>query len=167
MSISIATWGKRRVATWNPYHAVVRSKILNAFDGLTHHDAAPALHLMASDVRYRFDGEHALGGTRVTRKGVEKWFGRLFRLLPGAFSIRSVEVSGWPWSTRVMTRFEHEVTPPDGESYVASAVQVAELEWGSAVRIRTTVRDMARLVQTLDALAAHGNEEAKAPPILE
>jgi ketosteroid isomerase-like protein len=153
--------------TLNPFHAVVRSKILNAFEGLTKHDPAPALSVMADDVHYTFDGEHALGGTRVTRAGVEKWFGRLFRLSPGRFVIRHVEVSGWPWSARAETTFEHQVTPPDGEPYWATAVQVAELDWGTAVRIRTTVLDMGKLVATLNALAVHGNQEAAAPQILE
>jgi ketosteroid isomerase-like protein len=106
--------GACATTTFNPYHAVVRSKILNAFRGLTNHDAAPALAIMAEDVQYTFEGEHALGGTRVTRRGVERWFGRLFRLLPGPFVIRSVEVTGWPWSTRVVTTFEHQVSPPEG-----------------------------------------------------
>jgi ketosteroid isomerase-like protein len=153
--------------TFNPYHAVVRSKILKAFRGLTNHDAAPALAIMAEDVEYTFEGDHALGGTRVTRQGVERWFGRLFRLLPGPFVIRSVEVSGWPWSTRVVTSFEHQVSPPEGPGYWGAAVQTIEVRWGTAVRIRTRVLDMDRLVKTLDALAATGTREAKAAPILE
>jgi ketosteroid isomerase-like protein len=154
--------------TWNPYHAVVRSKILNAFRGLSNHDPAPALDVMADDVNYTFDGEHALGGTRVTRTGVKRWFGRLFRLLPGPFVIRSVDVAGWPWRTRVVTTFEHYAAPEDGgPPYWGAATQVLDLRWGAAVQIHTRVTDMDRLVRTLDALAANGNAEAKAPPIVE
>src|SRR5271169_1310659 len=51
--------------TYNPYHAIVRSKILNAFRGLTNHDARAALDVMADDVTYTFEGDHSLGGTRV------------------------------------------------------------------------------------------------------
>ena len=54
--------------TLNPYHAIVRGKVLRAFRGLTAHDPAPALATMANDVHYTFEGEgHALAGTRVTR----------------------------------------------------------------------------------------------------
>jgi ketosteroid isomerase-like protein len=152
--------------TLNPYHAVVRGKVLTAFEGLSQHDAAPALSLMAEDVEYRFEGAHALGGTRVSRAGVAKWFGRLFRLLPGQFVIREVMVSGWPWSTRVITRFEHYVAPPDAPPYWGAGVQITDLRWGQAEKIHTYV-DTAKLVQTLSALAAHGEAEATAPPILE
>jgi ketosteroid isomerase-like protein len=150
----------------NPYHAVVRSKILAAFRGLSVHDPRPALAAMAEDVQYTFEGEHALGGTRVSRGGVAKWFGRLFRLLPGPFVIRGVEVTGWPWSTNVVTTFAHHVIPPDEEAYWAAGIQTANLRWGRVVRIHTYV-DTARLQQTLDAMAARGSEEAGAAPILE
>ena len=153
--------------TWNPYHAVVRAKVLAAFRGLTDHDVRPALGVMAEDVTYTFDGDHALGGTRVSRAGVERWFGRLLRLLPGPFAIRSVEVTGWPWSTRAVTTFEHQVTPPNGPAYWAGGTQVVELRWGAAVHIRTRVADMAKLEQTLDAMARSGESEATAPQIVE
>lgn len=152
--------------TLNPYHAVVRGKVLDAFRGLTAHDPEPALALMADDVRYTFEGEHALGGTRVTKTGVRKWFDRLLRLSPGAFVIRSVEVSGWPWSTRVVTTFEHYVAPPGEEPYWGPGVQIADLEWGAARKIRTYV-DTGRLQHALGALHASGIEEAHAAPILE
>jgi SnoaL-like domain len=150
----------------NPYHAVVRRKVLRAFRGLTAHDPGPALSLMASDVRYTFEGEHALGGTRVSRAGVEKWFARLLRLLPGQFVIREVTVKGWPWSTRVVTRFDHYVEPPDEPAYWGAGVQIVGLRWGKARTIHTYL-DTARLVKTLDALAEHGEHEASAAPILE
>ncbi len=150
----------------NPYHAIVRGKVLAAFEGLSLHDAGPALSLMAEDVCYTFEGAHALGGTRVSRAGVAKWFERLFRLLPGQFVIREVMVSGWPWSTRVVTRFEHYVAPPDAPPYWGAGVQITDLSWGSAEKIHTYV-DTAKLVQTLAALAVQGDAEAVAPPILE
>lgn len=152
--------------TLNPYHAVVRGKVLAAFRGLTGHDSAPALALMAEDVHYTFEGAHALGGTRVSRAGVGKWFARLFRLVPGPFSLRSVEVRGFPWDTRVVTTFAHYVEPPNGAPYWGNGVQIVDLEWGAAKRIHTIV-DTDRLVRTLDAMAERGVTEAHAAPILE
>lgn len=148
----------------NPYHAVVRRKVMRAFQGLTDHDAAPALSLMASDVRYSFAGTHALGGTRVSRAGVQTWFARLLRLLPGRFAVRSIEVRGWPWSTQVITRFEHWVEPPDEPPYWGPGEQTVQLRWGSARTIHTQV-DVSRLEQTLRALAERGVDEAAAAPI--
>lgn len=148
----------------NPYHAVVRRKVLRAFRGLSAHDPAPALALMADDVHYTFEGAHALGGTRVTRTGVARWFTRLLHLLPGQFVIHDITVKGWPWATRVITRFDHWIEPPDAPAYWAAGVQIVRLRWGKATSIRTYV-DTARLERTLDAMAAHGEPEAAAPPI--
>jgi hypothetical protein len=97
---------------------------------------------------------------------VEKWFERLFRLLPGPFVIRSVEVRGYPSRTRVFTTFAHRVDAPLAASYWGSGVQITDLEWGRARRIYTLV-DTARLVATLDAMSAGGVAEAHAAPILE
>ena len=132
------------------YRAIVRAKVINSFDHLNRGDASVALGLMAPDVHYRFEGDHALGGERVTRVGVEKWFGRLFRLLHSRFVLRSVEVSGWPWATTVYTVFDDHVTPRCGPSYVNHGVQIAELEWGSAVRIRTFIDTGTHASRALD-----------------
>jgi ketosteroid isomerase-like protein len=150
----------------NPYHAVVRRKVITSFRRLNERDPSAALALMASDVRYTFSGQHALGGTRVTRVGVEKWFGRLLRLFRSTFSLQSVRVVGWPWRTKVFNVFEDSVAPPFGEPYVNRGVQVIELRWGKAVRIETWV-DTASVVRVLDALASHGLAEAHAAPICE
>lgn len=150
----------------NPYHAIVRRKIIGSFRRLNERDPSAALALMASDVRYTFSGEHALGGTRVSRAGVEKWFGRLLRLFRSTFSLESVRVVGWPWRTEVFNVFEDRVVPEVGEAYVNRGVQVVELRWGKAVRIETWV-DTARVVRLLDGLAAHGIAEAHAPPICD
>src|SRR5947199_5879690 len=73
----------------NPYHAVVRRKVIHSFRRLNERDPSAALALMADDVRYTFSGDHALGGTRVSRAGVEKWFGRLLRLFRSTFRLQS------------------------------------------------------------------------------
>lgn len=83
------------------------------------------------------EGKRVLGRTRVSRAGVEKWFGRLLRLLPGKFTIRSVEVVGGPWRSTVYTVFEDTVAPAFGDPYLNHGVQVVDLEWGAAVRIHT------------------------------
>jgi ketosteroid isomerase-like protein len=151
---------------WNPYHAIVRRKVIASFRRLNERDPSAALALMADDVRYTFSGDHALGGTRVTRKGVAKWFDRLMRLFRSTFSLQSVRVVGWPWSTRVLNVFEDHVEPEVGDAYVNRGVQVIDLRWGKAVRIETWV-DTARVVRLLDQLAEHGVSEAHAAPICE
>jgi len=150
----------------DPYRFAVRRKVLRSFAQLSAGDPSAALATMASDVTYTFEGDHALGGTRTTRAAVERWFARLLRLLPGRFTIRSVQVVGWPWRSIVYTVFEDVVTPAYGPSYRNHGVQVIELRWGSAVRIHTYV-DTDRISRALQILAEHGVAEAAAPPILE
>ena len=134
------------------FRAIVRGKVLRSFERLSEGDPSAALAVMAPGVEYTFEGEHALGGTRVSRVGVEKWFGRLIRLLPGRFTIRSVPVGGWPWKATVYTVFEDIVRPAIGEPYLNHGVQVIELRWGTAVRIHTYV-DTAKVERALQTLA--------------
>lgn len=150
----------------NVYRNIVRGKVIDSFARLNEGDATRALGLMSDDVHYTFEGAHALGGTRVSKQGVEKWFARLFRLIPGRFTLRSVEVVGGPWRSTVYTVFEDVVTPAWGEAYRNHGVQVVELEWGTAVRIHTYV-DTAKVERALAVLAAHGVSEAAAAPIVE
>jgi ketosteroid isomerase-like protein len=153
-------------ATLNPYHCVVRGKVLNSFERLSAGDPSAALALMNERVEYTFEGEHSLGGTRTSRRGVEKWFGRLLRLLPGRFELKSVEVSGWPWRSRVVVLFEDTVRPAVGEPYRNRGVQVIELRWNEAVRIHTYV-DTAKVIRALSQLEQAGISEAAAAPIEE
>ena len=150
----------------NVYRNTVRAKIIHAFEDLNDGDSSTALDLMADDVHYWFSGDHALGGERVTKAGVEKWFKRLFRLFKSRFVIRSVQVAGWPWSSTAVTVFDDHVTPAFGAPYVNHCVQVTTLHWGKAVAIRTYV-DTARIEAVLALLASHGIAEAAAAPILE
>ena len=141
-------------SSWNPFHAIVRRKVLAGFEALNRRDSSVALGVMAPDVRYTFEGANALGGTRVTRAGVAKWFTRLLKLVPPSFRILRLDVIGWPWRTRVYNLFENHGT---------LGVQTLELRWGRAVRIHTFV-DTAALASTLDAT---GDAEAHAAQIEE
>lgn len=148
------------------FRNVVRGKVIAAFEALNRRDAKPVLALMADDVRYSFEGDHALGGTRVTKAGVEQWFERLFRLLPSQFTLRSVEVAGWPWRATAYIVFEDRVSPRVGDAYVNRGVQIVEMEWGKAVAIRTFV-DTDKVVRALRVLADNGVAEALAAPITD
>lgn len=152
--------------SFSVFRHVVRGKILAGFEALNQRDAGPVLSLMADDVQYTFEGQHALGGTRTSKQGVAKWFERLFRLLPGTFTIRSVEVTGWPWRATAYIVFEDRVNPLFGSPYVNHGVQVVEMEWGTAVAVHTYV-DTDKVVRVLRTLAEHGVAEASAPPITE
>ena len=71
--------------SFNPYHYIVRQKVLRSFAHLSVGDASEALALMARDVTYTFEGEHALGGTRISRAGVENGSHAFFVCSQAAF----------------------------------------------------------------------------------
>jgi ketosteroid isomerase-like protein len=150
----------------DPFRAIVRGKVIEGFARLSDGDPTYVLGLMADDVEYTFEGRHALGGTRVSKGGVEKWFARLLRLIPGKFTLRSVEVRGGPAACVVYTVFEDVVTPAVGARYRNHGVQVAELRWGKVVRVHTYV-DTALVEAALEAMKEAGVAEASLPPITD
>ncbi len=150
----------------DPWRAIVRAKVIEGFARLSAGDPSAVLGLMADDVEYTFEGRHALGGTRVSKRGVERWFARLLHLIPGRFTLRSVELRGGPAACIVYTVFEDQVTPLVGAPYRNHGVQVAELRWGTVVRVHTYV-DTALVEAALSTMRAAGVEEAGAPPITE
>jgi len=150
----------------NVYKNIVRARVIESFERLGGGDASKALALMADDVHYRFEGNHALGGERVSKQGVEKWFGRLLRLFRSHFVMRSVEVKGGPWRSTVYAVFDDHVSPVKGTPYVNHCVQIIELRWGKAIRVRTYL-DTARIEAALQEMARAGIGEAAAAPIVE
>jgi ketosteroid isomerase-like protein len=150
----------------NIYHNVVRQKVLKGFSELNRGSADYIIELLDDDVRYRFVGSHALGGERFTKAAVTQWFARLLRLFSSRFRVHGVEVSGWPWDTTVIVRYEDVATPKVGETYVNPAMQVTKLRWGSIVDNEVFV-DSRKISAALEYMATHGIEEAGAPPITD
>jgi len=66
----------------NPYKIVLKRKILNGFHQLSRGNYKSLTKLFSDNIPYSFEGNHALGGERFTKKTVELWFERLLRLLP-------------------------------------------------------------------------------------
>jgi ketosteroid isomerase-like protein len=113
---------------------------------------------------HRLVGVHALGGTRHSRDAQERWFERLFRLLPDIeFSVQDVLVRGWPWRTRAVALVA--VSAANG-TYENEISQVIDIRWGRIERIHN-LEDTQRLADLLLALTATGVAEAAAPPIDE
>lgn len=64
------------------YHALIRSKLTQALEGLNKDNFEELLARMDTQLEHYFAGTHAIGGTRHSKAGVERWFERVFRLLP-------------------------------------------------------------------------------------
>ena len=149
---------------FNPYKAVIKSKIINGFNALNRGDYQPVTALFAENVHYWFSGVSAVGGERRSRKACEAWFVRLLKLLPGQFSIKNMQISGMPWETTVITQFQDVVTPQLGAPYTNDGIQVICIRWGMAVSVRTYV-DTLKVDNALRYMAENGVTEAAAKPI--
>lgn len=148
------------------YHSIVRSRVRALFDAVNRGDAEPVLRLFARRFEHSFLGDHALGGMRITLMATRRWYERLYRLLPDIrFELRRIEVSGSPWNTLVLVEWDETNSGTDGVRTCNSGVHVLHLRWGRATKL-IICPDTTGLQATLDRLAAAGNVEARAAPIV-
>jgi len=150
------------------YHAIVRRRIRQIFDAVNRGNAQPVLDQFARRFEHTFLGDdHALGGTRRTLAATQKWYDRLYRLLPDIrFDLREMSVSGGPWNTIVVVAWEETNSGTDGVRTTNRGYHVVQLSWGRATRL-VICPDTAGLKTTLDRLALAGNKEAHAAPIVD
>lgn len=147
------------------YHALVRSRLLSVFADINRGNAQPMLTALADEFRYRFHGEHALGGERRSREAMRRWWDRVFRLLPHArFVVTDALVTGWPWHTRIALRLRIRGDLPGGEPYENTMMQFLTMRWGRVTEIES-LEDLQQLMRALDQVALAGNPEAHAAPI--
>ena len=148
------------------YRYAVEGVVRFAFARLSAGDYRTLLMACASDVEHTFAGEHALGGTRHSKEGLERWFERLFRLFPGLdFEVKRVLVRGWPWRTEAMIEWVDRARPADGVPYVNEGCHVLRFSWGRLVGLHAYL-DTQKVEEVCERLAQEGVEEAAAPPIL-
>lgn len=150
----------------NPYRWILKSRILKGFNELNKQNYHYLTNLFADEIVYEFEGEHSLGGKRISKKGVEKWFERLILLLPSKFLINSISISGPLWNTTAFIEFTDSVTPKFGQPYKNNGIQVVKLRFGKAYNIHTYV-DTEKIIKALTTLYDNGIEEAMADKIEE
>lgn len=150
------------------YHAIVEKRVRALFDAVNRGNAEPVIQAFAPKFEHSFLGEnHALGGSRRTAAATHAWYERLYRLLPDIqFDVGRVHVSGPPWNTMVLAEWKESNSGTDGVRTSNCGVHVLRLKWGRATQL-VICPDTAGLKATLDRLAAAGNSEAHAPPIVD
>jgi ketosteroid isomerase-like protein len=150
------------------YHSVVEKRVRALFDAVNRGDAQPVLRAFAARFEHAFLGEsHALGGARHTLAATQEWYGRLYRLLPDiTFEVRRVWVSGGPWNTSVIAEWSETNSGTDGVRTFNRGIHFVHLQWGRVTQL-TICPDTVGLKATLDRLAAAGNFEAHAAPIVD
>lgn len=147
------------------YARIMERNARGAFEAVNRHDYDAFNGLCLSDVKHRFGGDHALGGTRHTLAALRLWFERLGRVMPKLqLDVDKVWVKGWPWDTTVIARWTATAKPLDGESYANHGVHIIGMRWLKIISI-----DANEDGQVVDAVlkrqAACGIDEALAPPI--
>lgn len=119
--------------------------------------------IFARDAVFQMAGDHHLGGERRGHDEIRAWFEEVFRLFPD-LKLEPVEVvvSGWPWNTRVATRFRVSATLDGGERYENEGMQFLRLRWAKAVEDRL-FEDTQVLDEAIERqLAAQPNRAATA-----
>lgn len=149
------------------YSSAVETKVRSVFDQINAGNYMEMVDGLAGSFRYRFHGEHALGGQRTSREAMIRWWERVNELLPGAqFTMHDVIVHGGPWRTRVAVRASIRGPLPDGGVYSNTVFQFLTLRWGKVTDVET-IEDLQVLTRALEAVAASGKSEALAAPIVD
>jgi ketosteroid isomerase-like protein len=147
------------------YRALVKRRARGIFAALSRGDWKATTADLADDVHHVFPGENALGGERRSREAMERWFERLYRLIPELeFEVLDVAVRGWPWDTAVAVQWIDRGAGADGTPYLNQGAHWIRLRWGKGVEVHAYL-DTAKITRLLEGMAAAGIPEAAAPPI--
>jgi ketosteroid isomerase-like protein len=138
-----------------------------SFAGLNHGTIEAVTDKLTADAEHSFIGQHALSGTRRSHAAIYRWYERLLRLFPDIqFQLHRIRVSGPPWRTVAIVEWSETNTGTDGVRTDNDGVNIIEIYWGKVRQIRIYT-DTERLVAALARLAAAGNPDAGAAPILD
>ena len=147
------------------YRLFVERRVRETFRQLSAGDWQSSVAQMPTELVHRFPGDHALGGVRRTKQGLQQWFERLYTIFPDLrFDVTRVLVRGWPWDTLVAVEWVDRATPPDGIPYINGGTHILRLRRGKIVSLHAYC-DTQKVAEVCDRLAARGMAEAAAPPI--
>jgi ketosteroid isomerase-like protein len=146
------------------WKSIARRQYTRGLAALGRGDVESVLEQFAPNVRFVFVGDSPLGARLESREAVRAWFGRLFRLLPGArFEPQQVVIDGWPWDVRIAARVLIR-SMVAGEPHTNEFCQFLRLRGGRVVW-DYVMEDTQRFERACARLAAAGMAEATAPAI--
>ena len=149
------------------YDRIVRRSLTMAFEGLSRGRQEAVTDKFTSDIEHYFVGCHALSGKRKTYASALRWYERLHKIFPDIrFQVRRIDVQGPPWATLATVEWSETNTGTDGVPTSNEGVNIVEIRWGKVRRVHIYT-DTERLTNTLKRLAASGNAEAAAEPIVD
>jgi ketosteroid isomerase-like protein len=145
------------------YKTIVRAKLRATFRALNEGDTGPFFASLGSPFQYRFAGESALSGIRTTTDSMQRWWQRVFVLLPAAkFDVGPIAVNGAPWNTTVMTYITVSSQLANGTSYTNEFMQMMTLRFGKITNV-VTIEDTQRLAAAMAVLSQTVGEAHAAP----
>ncbi|RAL22029.1 nuclear transport factor 2 family protein [Thermoflavimicrobium daqui] len=148
------------------FNMIIKNMVKKTFDALNRGDYHPLLKMCATNVVHTFPGQHALGGTRNSVKGLEDWFNRLFKLLPNlTYKIEDIEVDGPVNDCKVIIRWQDQAMTSDGKEYANQGTYTLHVKNTKVVEIITYLEDVHKLNEVCERLAQLGVEEASAAQI--
>ena len=148
------------------YAMLVRRKVRSTFEQINSGNYAAMVNGLGDKFEYLFRGEHALGGRRVTKDAMNRWWVRTLSVLPGAkFDVQEILVNGTPWNTRIAVRSVVSGPLPDGERYENAVFQFMTLRWGK-ITAGEALEGLQVLERALRKVTESGNSEASAARII-
>jgi ketosteroid isomerase-like protein len=150
------------------YHAFVRRKITANFASLGSPNITSEDEGLDPNIEHVFGGDgNAIGGTRHSAEGFQKWVARVYRIFPDLkFTIRNIVVNGWPWNTRVAVEWRSEATTATGERYENDGMHFIEVRLGK-IKSMHVYLNTALVRDTLKVMTDKGFKEASKPPITD
>ena len=119
------------------YKTIVASQVRKAYRHISAGDFEEVFKSFHADIRFQMMGDHHLGDERRGLQEVREWFAEVARLFPDLrIEPLTVIVSGWPWDTRVATRFRVSSSLDGGGRYENEGMQFLRLRWAKAVEDR-------------------------------
>lgn len=148
------------------YSYIVKKRIRQTFDHVNNHRWNEGVEAVAPHVHHRVSGAHALGGERVGKEALRRWFERLGHVLPNLrLKVNTIWVTGWPWNTTVFVQWDGLGTLLNGAPYVNRGLHVFTLRWGKVYALEE-FQDSQAAAHGLTTQAAAGLKEAAAEQIV-
>ncbi|KAL7420965.1 hypothetical protein Q5752_003849 [Cryptotrichosporon argae] len=147
------------------WHAEVAQRIRQNFDAVEQGDTEALVANWADECTHRFNGTHALGGTRTGKPAVAAWYARMARLMPGAkFDLTDYWITGTPDDIKAVIRWDMAMPVPGGEPFRNHGLHYTRNVRGKCVE-QDIVCDSGALATHLAEQAGRGVAEAAAAPI--
>jgi ketosteroid isomerase-like protein len=147
------------------YKRFAERQARGVFQALSEGDWRKSLEDVADDVHHTFPGDNAIGGERHSKQAMERWFERVYRLIPDLnFEVKRVAVKGPPWDLKVAVEWRDWGHAADGVAYENEGAHWIRIQRGKATYIHAYL-DTGKVTELCRRLADGGIEEAAAPPI--